>query len=297
MTGIFKSATLLTLAVMLLMLAQSCGKSFHSEENGSVSVELTFADPEDAEKTELNDVRLWIFNSDGSLVDKFGYGAAAELALQRYHLKAGRYLFVTAENLTDPFTYSGDIATGLFFGLGNPDSSPEHAFYGVTEAEAKDDGSGIVRSEIRRVLSELTIMTTEAPSRARLNATVRSVATGIFPARKGSDESYGLAAKDEVKGINIPEGKESDGSIRTPVLRLMPSYEGCLTTLIHITVTLPNGIVHESDIMTPVMHPSGKYILTFRYPEMSAYMTVTPYKINEWTEGWTVNGEILNPEE
>lgn len=140
-------------------------------------------------------------------------------------------------------------------------------------------------------------MTTEAPSRARLNATVRSVATGIFPTRKGSDESYGLAAKDEVKGINIPEGKESDGSIRTPVLRLMPSYEGCLTTLIHITVTLPNGIVHESDIMAPVMHPSGKYILTFRYPEMSAYMTVTPYKINEWTEGWTVNGEILNPEE
>ena len=301
-TNIFMNAVAAILFVVCVGLTlQSCGKTVHSDENGSVSVELVYADPEDKETVVIDDVKLWIFNDDGGLVGKYGYGKASELGLQRFHLDDGRYLFVTAVNLEDPFTYSevtkATDVERLMFGLRLPAASPGHAFYGVTEVLVKDEESSVVSSEIRRVLSELSIVMTGAPAGMRLDATVRCIASGIFPARKGSDGGYGLPTKEEIVNIPLPVGTESEGTVSTPVMRLMPSFDGSLATLIHLTLTLADGSILESDIVAPVMQSSGKYILTLRYTEMRAYMYVTSYKISDWVEGWVFNGEILDPQE
>lgn len=301
-TNIFMNAVAaIVLAVCAALSLQSCGKTIHSDENGSVSVELVYADPEDKDRVAIDDVKLWIFNDGGDLVGKYGYDGASGLGLQRFHLEDGRYLFVTAVNLEDPFTYS-EITKAtdrekLMFGLRLPAASPEHALYGVTEVLVNGDESSIVSSEVRRVLSELTIVMTGAPAGTRLDAAVRCIASGIFPAQKGSDGSYGLPTKDEIVNIPLPVGTESGGTISTPTMRLMPSFDGSVTTLIHLTLTLADGSIFESDIIAPVMQPSGKYILELRYIEMRAYMYVTSYKISDWVEGWVFNGEILNPDD
>lgn len=301
-TNIFMNAVAaIVFAVCVGLSLQSCEKTIHSDENGSVSVELVYADPEDEGAVAIDDVKLWIFNDGGGLVGKYGYDGAPGLGLQRFHLDDGRYLFVTAVNLEDPFTYSETTkATDceeLMFGLRLPEASPEHALYGVTEVLVKGDESSIVNSEVRRVLSELSIVMTEAPAGTRLDATVRCIASGIFPARKGSDGSYGLPTKEEIVNIPLPVGTESGGTISTPTMRLMPSFDGSVTTLLHLTLTLADGSIFESDIIAPVMQPSGKYILDLRYTEMRAYMYVTSYKISDWVEGWVFKGEILNPDE
>lgn len=301
-TNIFMNAVAAIIFVACVGLSlQSCGKAVHDSENGSVSVELVYADPEDKGTVGIDDVKLWIFNEDGALVGKYDYDGAYALGLQRFHLDDGRYQFVTAVNLEEPFTCSETTkatdAEELMFGLTFPAASPGHAFYGVTEVLVKGDASSIVSSEIRRVLSELSVEITDAPAGSRLDATVRCIASGIFPARKGSDCSYGLPTKEEIVNIPLPVGTESDGAITTPTMRLMPSFDGSISTLIHLTLTLADGSLFESDIIAPVMQPSGKYILTLRYTEMRAYMYVTSYKISDWVDGWVFNGEILDPEE
>lgn len=300
-TGIFINAVAaFVLAVVALGAFQSCDKR-HSDENGSVSVELRFSDEQDREDVTINDVRLWIFDETGSLAGRFNYKSPADLALQRFHLDAGRYTFVTAVNLVDPFicVESGGATDleSLVFRLESPDASPEHALFGVTE-ETVDKGTGkIVVSQIRRVLSELTVKMSDVPVGVSVKSVVRYVADGVIPALKDDDGSFGLPTTEENRNIDLPEGVTTDGTLVTPTLRLMPTPGGSVSTLLRLTVTLPGGNVLESDIVAPPMHPSGKYILLIDYPSLQPGMIVNPYRINDWTEGWVVNGEILDPDE
>lgn len=301
-TGIFKNAVAtLIMAASAAFFFQSCCKTFHTDEDCSVSVALDFADESDREGTIISDAKLWIFDDGGSLVDEYAYSGAPEFASQRYHLAAGNYLFVTAVNLQDPFAWTiptkATDRENLMFGIESPASSPSHAFYGVAEVSVEKDKSKIVRSEIRRVMSELTIQMTGAPAGSVLKATLYANAVGVYPAIKGDDGTYGLATKEDNRSIELPEGRESDGTIVTPVMRLMPTISGSISTIIYLTVTLADGEVFKGTILAPPMAPSGKYILMIEYANMSPTMIVNPYKINQWTEGWVVNGEILNPDE
>ncbi len=289
---------IVTALFMAAIYLSSCGK-FHTDENGSVSVALSFADKADKGEVTIGDTKLWIFNDGGSLVGSHACHSASELALQRFFLDPGRYLFVTAVNLVEPFTWaeSPTVAQDLIFGLEDPLASPSHALYGVNEVVVEDDKSKIVNSEIRRVLSELSLKISGAPAGTSVKATVRSNASGVYPARKDSDGLYGLATDEEVRSITFPQAHEDGGVISTPVLRLMPSTGRSEATIIYLAITLTGGNVLECTILAPPMRPSGKYILTMKYSEMRANMIVYPYKINDWTEGWVVNGEILNPDE
>ena len=62
-------------------LLASCDHDVHNgEDEGGLSVSLTWADEAD-QGTEVKDVKLWIFNADdGSLVEEKHYGSAQEVA-------------------------------------------------------------------------------------------------------------------------------------------------------------------------------------------------------------------------
>ena len=68
-------------------LLASCDHDVHNdEEEGGLSVSLTWADEAD-QGTEVKDVKLWIFNAnDGSLVEEKHDGSAQEVASQRFQL-------------------------------------------------------------------------------------------------------------------------------------------------------------------------------------------------------------------
>ena len=73
-------------------LLASCDHDVHDgEDEGGLSVSLTWADEAD-QGTEVKDVKLWIFNADdGSLVEEKHYGNAQEVASQRFALPEGHY--------------------------------------------------------------------------------------------------------------------------------------------------------------------------------------------------------------
>ena len=118
-------------------LLASCDHDVHDgEDEGGLSVSLTWADEAD-QGTEVKDVKLWIFNADdGSLVEEKHYGSTKEVASQRFALPVGHYQILAATNLIEPFTI-GEATRAtlnmnqLIFGLSNPSASPDHAYYGV----------------------------------------------------------------------------------------------------------------------------------------------------------------------
>ena len=285
-------------------LLASCDHDVHDGEgDGGLSVSLAWADEAD-EGTEVKDVKTWIVNAtDGTQVAQSQYGSAQEMAKERYDLPEGNYRILTTTNLVDPFTISEqtravDNINSLAIGLSNPSASPEHAYYGVTDIVIdKEDVHYITRSEMHRMLAELTIIIEGVPENTAISGKVLNVATGLLPLHKNEDGTFGTATYTREE-CDIPFGiAAQDNRLITETLRLMPTANGCLTTRLSIQLIAPNGTVSNYDIEAPIMKSGGKYQINLESGEMKPYMYLTSTKIDDWTEGWIYRGEILNPED
>ena len=285
-------------------LLASCDHNVHNdEEEGGLSVSLTWADEAD-QGTDVNDVKLWIFNADdGSLVEEKHYGSAQEVASQRFALPVGHYQILAATNLIEPF-FIGEATRAtlnmnqLMFGLSNPSASPDHAYYGVTDIVIdKSNVNYITKNEMRHILAELTIFIEGVPDNFAMIGKVLNVATGLLPLQKNEDETFGMASYTKEE-CDIPLKIAVPGeTLKTETLRLMPTAHGLHTTKLFIQLISPGGVVSNYDIEAPVMKSGGKYKINLKFEEMKPYMYLTSTKIDDWTEEWIYRGEILNPED
>lgn len=285
-------------------LLASCDHDVHDGEgDGGLSVSLAWADEAD-EGTEVKDVKTWIVNAtDGTQVAQSQYGSAQEMAKERYDLPKGNYRILITTNLVDPFTISEqtravDNINSLAIGLSDPSASPEHAYYGVTDIVIdKEDVHYITRSDMRRILAELTIVIEGVPENTVISGKVLNVASGLLPLQKNEDGTFGTASYTKEE-CDIPLKIAVPGeTLKTETLRLMPTANGFHTTKLFIQLISPDDTVRNYDIEAPVMKSGGKYQINLEYEEMKPYMYLTSMKIDDWTEGWVYRGEILNPED
>lgn len=285
-------------------LLASCDHDVHDGEgDGGLSVSLAWADEAD-EGTEVKDVKTWIVNAtDGTQVAQSQYGSAQEMAKERYDLPKGNYRILITTNLVDPFTISEqtravDNINSLAIGLSDPSASPEHAYYGVTDIVIdKEDVHYITRSDMRRILAELTIVIEGVPENTVISGKVLNVASGLLPLQKNEDGTFGTASYTKEE-CDIPLKIAVPGeTLKTETLRLMPTANGFHTTKLFIQLISPDDTVRNYDIEAPVMKSGGKYQINLEYEEMKPYMYLTSTKIDDWTEGWVYRGEILNPED
>lgn len=284
-------------------LLTGCDHDVHDGEgDGGLSVSLDWADEAD-EGTEVKDVKTWIMNAaDGKLVEQSRHGSAQETASERYDLSEGRYRILTTTNLVAPFTLSEqtravDNMGNLVIGLSDPNASPEHAYYGVTDIVInKEDVHYITKSEMRRVLAELTINIKGAPEQTEITGKVLNVATGLLPLQQNEDGTFGTPTDTKVE-CEIPAGvATSEDTFITKPLLLMPTCHGYHNTNLYIILKTPDGIINRFDLQAPVIKPSGKYIVNLEYKEMKPEMNLTSVRIDDWTEGWVYYGEIFDPE-
>lgn len=277
----------------------SCTDDPHEGEHG-LAIALGWQDEADKETT-ISDLRLWIYKENGELVDEYRYDNARDIASRLYELPAGDYVLVAAANLVEPFTVEEGIGNGvkpyegLMFAFSDADASPAHAYYGVTEVSVQGDGVEQTSILLRRVLAELDVTIEGVPDGTRLAVSVKDAATALLPAFKDTDGEYGVTIN-RMETVTLPEAIAADGTLRTVTMRLMPTATGNDRSHLHFLLTLANGTVQEFDADAPVMKPSGKYQVTLRYADMKPYMQFLPVSISDWTEGWTISGEILNPD-
>ena len=295
---------LLWVLLCIPCLLTSCDHDVHDcEGGGGLSVSLAWTDEAD-KGTEVKDVKLWIFNTDdGSPVVEKQYGSAQEVASQRFSLQEGHYRILTTANLVAPYiigeaTRAIPNMNHLMLGLSNPSASPEHAYYGVTDIVIdKEDVRYITKSDMRRMLAELTLIIEGVPDNFAVIGKVLNVATGLLPLQKNEDGTFGTASYTKEE-CDIPLRIAVPGeTLKTETLRLMPTANGLHTTKLFIQLISPGGVVSNYDIEAPVMKSGGKYKINLEFEEMKPYMYLTSTKIDDWTEGWVYRGEILNPED
>ena len=275
-------------------LLASCDHDVHSdEEESGLSVSLTWADEAD-QGTEVKDVKLWIFNADdGSLVEEKHDGSAQEVASQRFQLPEGTYRILTTTNLTEPFFISEQTRSltnwnNILIGLTNPKDVKHNAYFGVADVKIDNkEGSYVVQTPIKSVLAELTIIIENIPKGTEMSGKVLDCAGCLFPTLKNSDGDYGLPSIEPTE-VELPTLLATESTLKSEVIRLMPTIPGSPASHIYLRLLLPDKTLQEFDITAPKMNVGGKYELRFKYEEMQPKMNLEA-TINGWTN---LNNEV-----
>ena len=289
-----RNVFLYVFACVLVCCMSSCDKNVHEGEYG-VSAFLTLEDEQDATQITVKDSYLWIYKNSGTLVQEFAFENAEELASQRFKLDAGHYVFVSAINCRTMLTVKdkGNMET-LQLSAPTSDCLPERAFYGTSQLDVSGNGNQQVQLTLRRVLSELSVTITGVPSGLKLTAKALESAEGVYLARKDVNGTFGLPASETISEINIPEVVEKGNVITTGVIRLMPTAQGKSNSKLNLFLET-GGNSFECMVEAPKMNVAGQYELVLPYKDLKPYLKVSATKINDWKEGWTIDGEILNP--
>lgn len=242
----------------------------------------------------MKDVKLWIFNaSDGSLVKEKQYGGAQEVASQRFQLPEGTYRILTTTNLTEPFFISEQARSlsnwnNILIGLTNPKDVKHNAYFGVADVKIDNkEGSYVVQTPIKSVLSELTIIIENIPKGTEMSGKALDCAGCLFPTQKNSDGEYGLPSIEPTE-VELPTLLATKSTLKSEVIRLMPTIQGSPASHVYLRLLLPNGTLQEYDITAPKMNVGGKYELRFKYEEMQPKMNLEA-TINGWTN---LNNEV-----
>ena len=270
-------------------LLTSCDHDVHDDkEESGLSVSLTWADEAD-QGTEVKDVKLWIFNADdGSLVEEKHYGSAQEVASQRFALPEGHYQILAITNLIEPF-FTTDQTRALTnwnniqIGLTNPKDVNHNAYFGVTDVKIDNkEGNYVVQNPIRSVLAELTIIIENIPKGTEMSGKVLDCAGCLFPTLKNSDGDYGLPSIEPTE-VELPTLLATESTLKSEVIRLMPTIQGSSSSHIYLRLLLPDETLQEFDITAPMMKVGGKYELRFKYEEMRPKMNLQT-GINGWND-------------
>ena len=275
-------------------LLASCDHDVHDgEDEGGLSVSLTWADEAD-KGTEVKDVKLWIFNADdGSLVEEKHYSSAKEVASQRFVLPEGSYRILAATNLTEPFTIGDQIRAltnwnNIQIGLTNPKDVNHNAYFGVADVRIDNkEGNYVVQNPIKSVLSELTVIIENVPKGTEMSGKALDAAWCLFPTQKNGDGDYGLPSIKPTE-VEMPTILATESTLQSEVIRLMPTIQGSSASHIYLRLLLPNGTLQEYDITTPAMKVGEKYELRLNYNQMQPKMNLEA-TINGWTN---LNNEV-----
>lgn len=280
----------------------ACDHNVHDDEDGNLSVSLAWQDETD-HGTEVKDVKIWIFNADnGSLVEEDQLAKPQDIASQNFSLPKGNYRILTTANFVEPYimiepTRTAEDMNMVQLGLSNPNAATDHAYYGVTEITINNEEvRHTIKSDMRRVLAELSIIINGVPQNTTITGKVLNVATGLLALQQNEDGTFGIATKTKEEYNILVNMSMSDNKSITGPLLLMPTCYGNNITNLFLTLKTPDGSIANYDINAPIMKPSGKYIVNLEYDEMKPYMYLSSIRIDDWTEGWVYHGEIFNPD-
>lgn len=311
------------LAAAAMMLLTACYHDQHEEvpsEYGDQPVGyltplLLWDDPADAgTTTTIDDIRFTVSGTGGTTVaNRFNNTEAAADWLQQ--LPVGDYdLLVTVdmdeangyilENAGTRATTRADeeLHTALpdtRVSLAEPSSSPRQSWYAVTHATVREDEITVAEFRLQRLLSELSVIVHNVPAGAAITASVERVASDVLLTHRDGQGRYGVADREDYLTVSLgalAADPADAATLRHDDHTLMPTAGGQERCYLSLSVTTPEGtrLTYLAD--APRMECGRTYVVELDYTKLRPYMLLEAFTINDWTDGWAITGEIINPD-
>lgn len=295
-------------AIAATLLFTACYHENHelaSLESGSglIGTSLGWEMPDDA-GTAIHALTIAI----GGAATPFSrsYKDAKESSGELIPVAAGKNDLLATVNMTaaDGFTLSGmpaskaDAGVGdVYVSLANPVSSPAQAWFGVIGADVKEKDIVIVEPKLQRLLSTLSVNLANVPAGTKVVIKLSNAAKSVNLTAKDANGRYGLPSADSVGDLEIASlTAAADGPLAVEGFTLLPTASAFARCMLTIDVTAANGNKTQCVCDAPHTESGKGYTLNLNFKTIRPYMYIDSYSINAWEDGWTVNGEILNPQ-
>lgn len=183
--------------------------------------------------------------------------------------------------------------------LAEPSSSPVQAWYAVTHATVKADEITVAEFHLQRLLSELSVIVHNVPTGAAITASVERVARDVLLTHRDGQGRYGVVDREDYMTVSLgalAADPADAATLRHDDHTMMPTAGGQERCYLTLTVTTPDGtrLTYLAD--APRMECGRTYVVELDYTKLRPYMLLEAFTINDWTEGWAISGEIINPD-
>ena len=183
--------------------------------------------------------------------------------------------------------------------LAEPSSSPRQSWYAVTHATVKEDEITVAEFHLQRLLSELSVIVSNVPTGAAITASVERVAHDVLLTHRDGQGRYGVADREDFLTVSLgalAADPADAATLRHDDHTLMPTAGGQERCYLTLAVTTPEGTRLSYLADAPRMECGKAYVVELDYTKLRPYMLLSAFTINDWTEGWTISGEIINPD-
>ena len=278
---------------------------------------LLWDDPADAgTTTTIDDIRFTVSGTGGTTVaNRFNNTEAAADWLQQ--LPVGEYDLLVTADMDEAHGYvlenvgadtrsttraDEEFHTALpdtRVSLAEPSSSPAQAWYAVTHATVKEDEITVAEFRLQRLLSELSVIVHNVPTGAAITASVERVAHDVLLTHRDGQGRYGVADREDYMTVSLgalAADPADAATLRHDDHTLMPTAGGQPRCYLTLAVTTPEGTRLSFLADAPRMECGKTYVVELDYTKLRPYMLLEAFTINDWTEGWTISGEIINPD-
>ena len=310
-------------AVTAMLLLTACYHDQHEETPGEYGDQpvgyltplLTWDDEADG-GTTIDDLHFIVSGTTGGTGLTHDFNSSASAAEWLQQLPVGEYdLLVTAdmdeahgyvlENAATRGTTRADDATGTTalpdtrVSLSDPSSSPRQSWYAVTHATVKEEEITVAEFHLQRLLSELSVIVSNVPTGAAITASVERVAHDVLLTHRDGQGRYGVADREDFLTVSLgalAADPADAATLRHDDHTLMPTAGGQERCYLTLAVTTPEGTRLSYLADAPRMECGKVYVVELDYTKLRPYMLLSAFTINDWTEGWTISGEIINPD-
>lgn len=308
-------------AVTAMLLLTACYHDQHEEMPseygdqpvGYLTAQLVWDDPADA-NSAIDDIRFTVSGTNGTTVThNFTDTESAADWLQQ--LPVGEYDLLVTVDMDEAHGYilenagtrgttraDEEFHTALpdtRVSLAEPSSSPRQSWYAVTHATVREDEITVAEFHLQRLLSELSVIVRNVPTGAAITASVERVASDVLLTHRDGQGRYGVADREDYMTVSLgalAADPADAATLRHDDHTLMPTASGQSRCYLTLSVTTPDGtrLTYLAD--APRMECGRTYVVELDYTKLRPYMQLEAFTINDWTEGWAISGEIINPD-
>lgn len=282
-------------AIVAMLAMAGCYKDDHEFQDGygALSLGLQWDNPKDA--GTVPHVLTVSIQGDGASFTK-SFANPEQLASEPFMLPAGEYdILVTADMAeADGFVVEGLPASKSGSGMGevavsltDPSSSPAQAWFSVNHAIIKEGDVTTIEPKLQRLLASLDLKIANVPSGTSINKTLLYIAKAVILTEKGQDGRYGAPKRNPRLSVYLKDG----------ITNMLPSAAGVERNDILMLVKTADGKELLVTLDVPRIDVGKTYTLNLDFKTLQPYMFIDSGSISPWEDGWTVNGEILNPED
>jgi hypothetical protein len=314
---------LMAAAAMVLLTAcyhdqhEEMPSEYDDQPVGYLTPLLLWDDPADAgTTTTIDDIRFTVSGTGGTTVaNRFNNTEVAADWLQQ--LPVGEYDLLVTADMDEAHGYvlenvgadtrsttraDEEFHTALpdiRVSLSQPSSSPHQSWYAVTHATVREDEITVAEFRLQRLLSELSVIVSNVPTGATITASVERVARDVLLTHRDGQGRYGMADREDFLTVSLgtlAADPADAATLRHDDHTLMPTAGGQERCYLSLAVTTPEGtrLTYLAD--APRMECGKAYVVELDYTKLRPYMLLEAFAINDWTEGWTITGEIINPD-